>query len=169
VEVDAGVIASVEDGDVGGSEGPRSYRSGDGTALYGTCLPVTGMEALGTSYNYELSIKARVMNALTQRRDGIIGRGWKWAARLHVVHIEIVQSSQQFESLRNVESPNAESGTLDRCPDDCACIVRDPKHCSLFEVWSSNPLLQAEAEWLHVLEVVPFPFFGLEQRSSLGF
>lgn len=44
MDVDVGVIASVEDGGVGGSEGPRSYRSGDGTALYGTFLPVTGME-----------------------------------------------------------------------------------------------------------------------------
>jgi hypothetical protein len=44
VDVDVGVMASVEDGGVGGSEGPLSYRSGEGTALYGTFLAVTGME-----------------------------------------------------------------------------------------------------------------------------
>jgi hypothetical protein len=44
VEVDVGVMASVEDGGIEGSVCPRSYRSGDGTALYGTCLAVTGRE-----------------------------------------------------------------------------------------------------------------------------
>jgi len=72
--LEAGVIASIE---VGDSEGSRSYRSGDGTALYGTCLPVTGREgeALGMFFfnNYEPSNKS-TCDALTQRRGSIIGQ-----------------------------------------------------------------------------------------------
>jgi hypothetical protein len=63
-------MASVEDGGVGGSEGPLSYRSGEGTALYGTFLAVTGMEALGMCYDYELVIKS-TCDALTQRRGSV--------------------------------------------------------------------------------------------------
>jgi len=46
-------MASVEDGGVGGSEGSRSYRSGDGTALYGTGLPVTGREVSAGAVSLE--------------------------------------------------------------------------------------------------------------------
>ena len=70
-------------------------------------------------YDYELVIKS-TCDALTQRR-GSGGRAW-----LYVVYIEIIITSQELECLRYIESPNAESGSLHCCPDDCTCIVRDP-------------------------------------------
>ena len=70
-------MASVEDVGVGCSEGPRSYRSGDGTALYGTGLPVTaGREALGMCYDYELLIKSTcVMHLLSAGAAILVGGG----------------------------------------------------------------------------------------------
>lgn len=73
-------------------------------------------------YDYELIIKS-TCDALTQRRGS---GGRELAAWLHVVYIEIIITSQEFERLRYIESPNAESGSLYCRPDDCTCIVRDP-------------------------------------------
>jgi len=69
MEVEAGVINSGEDDDIGGSGGLLSRPSGDGTVLYGACLPTADREAytgrMITSYRF-------ACETLTRSNRGVI-------------------------------------------------------------------------------------------------